>query len=60
MRALAWVSTGKDRAALALPDNEHHRSRIKRVNAALRSVGIGVFWVDEAGTVEWDGPWPLA
>ena len=59
MRALAWVSVGRDRAALALPDNQHHRSRIERVEVALRTVGIGVFWVDDAGSVRWEGP-PLA
>ena len=60
MRALAWASAGRDRAALALPDNEHHRSRIDAVCTALHEVGIGVFWVNEAQTVQWDGPWPLA
>ena len=60
MRALAWVSAGEGRAALALPDNQHHRSRLERVHVALRTVGIGVFWVDDARTVQWDGPWPLA
>ena len=59
MRALTWVSAGQDRAALALPDNEHHRSRIESVRAALHAAGIGVFWVDDARTVQWDGPWPL-
>lgn len=60
MRALVWVSAGNDRAALALPDNHEHRSRIDRVQVALRTLGIGVFWVDERRTVSWDGPWPLA
>ena len=60
MRALAWVSVGEDQAALALPDNQHHRSRIEGVRAALQALGIGVFWVDEARAARWEGPWDLA
>lgn len=51
LRSLGVVSVGAATAALALPDDALHRREIERVAPALSKLGIGVFWVDQAGTV---------
>ncbi|GAB3917626.1 hypothetical protein GCM10011575_31200 [Microlunatus endophyticus] len=60
LRAMTWVSQSQStRAAMALPDDQAHRSRIERVDASLRRLHIGVFWVTEGRAVSVDAPWRL-
>lgn len=57
LKALRVVSSDGPRAAVALPDNEHHRREIDQVARALRDMKIGVFWVNAEGDVSLDAPW---
>jgi hypothetical protein len=59
VRALRWASRGDDRAALAFPDNSHHRAQVDAITPALEKVGIGIFWVAEDGHVTLSSPWVL-
>lgn len=58
-RALEWASGGDIRAALAFPDNHHHRGKVDSILPALVTVGIGVFWVNDDGQATLDSPWAL-
>jgi hypothetical protein len=49
LKALRVTAAGDAIGAIALPANEHHRSEVDRVAAALDRVGIVVFWVAEGG-----------
>lgn len=51
LRAMRTVDTPNVRAALALPDNEHHRRELEAVAPALRRLDIAVLWVDASGNV---------
>lgn len=59
VRALRWASGGDYRAALAFPDNTHHRAQVDAITPALAKVGIGVFWVTEGMQVTLNSPWNL-
>ncbi|MGM1028266.1 MAG: hypothetical protein ACQEWM_00165 [Actinomycetota bacterium] len=45
VRAMGVVSARVDRAGVALPDSEPHRTEVDRLANALRTLGIQVFWV---------------
>lgn len=48
LRSLRVVSLGRDIAALAFPDNDHHRAEVDLVRPALvERLGVVLFWVDE-------------
>jgi hypothetical protein len=51
LKALQFVSAGRAQAAIALPDNDKHRTQVGRIRVALRRLGIIVFWVREDGAV---------
>ncbi|MGA8182154.1 MAG: hypothetical protein WB819_00750 [Terriglobia bacterium] len=55
LKALQVVATGKARAAVAFPDNDDHREEVERVHAALKAVGIEIFWASADGKVTCDG-----
>jgi len=57
LRALAIVSRGGALAALALPDNAHHRQRIDAIAPALTRLRVGIFWVSESAGVTLQAPW---
>lgn len=59
VRALRWASLGEARAALAFPDNPHHRRQVDPIAPALEQVGIGVFWVTAERYVQLASPWTL-
>lgn len=47
-------------AAMALPDNAHHRARVQLIEPALDRLGIGVFWVDpQSRSVRLQASWSL-
>lgn len=59
LKALRVASSGEARAAVAFPDNPHHRREIEQVRPAVERAGIGVFWVqshDDGRRAEFDGP----
>ena len=58
-RALTTISDDTHLAAIALPDNRHHRVLIAKAQLGLSRAGIGVFWVTEALAVTLDAPWEL-
>jgi hypothetical protein len=58
-RALTVTSVGTALAAVAFPDNPHHRQTAGRVTSALARAEIGVFWVDSNHDVDLDAPWSL-
>jgi hypothetical protein len=58
-RALTVTSSGQALAAVAFPDNAHHRALIDRVALALARAGVAIFWVTDEGVVEIDTPWPI-
>lgn len=45
-------------SALALPTTAKHEHEVRRIQAALHDLGIGVFWVC-AGGVRLEAPWDL-
>jgi len=51
LKALEVVATGKHRAAIALPDDRPHISRIERIQPVLDDLHIAVFLVDPSGNV---------
>ncbi len=57
LRALGVASEGAAFAAVALPDNEHHRRIAGRAAPALTKAGVGIFWVDETHHVTAQLPW---
>lgn len=59
LKALRVAAAGSDRAAVALPDNPHHRNEIAQVHEALDRVDVGVFWVTEVGTVKLEARWEV-
>lgn len=59
VRALRWTSSGEVQAALAFPDNLHHRQRVDPIVPSLAKLGIGVFWVSENREVRLSSPWDL-
>jgi hypothetical protein len=59
LKALRVAAAGNDRAGIALPDNETHRSEVERISPVLTEVGIAVFWVADEAAVSIDAPWPL-
>lgn len=59
LRALVVLSRGDARAAVAFPDNEHHRELAGAAAPALAAAGMGVFWVADDGSVSADVPWPM-
>lgn len=62
LKALRVAASGEAGPPVALPDNQHHRLEIERVQPALRRAGVGVFWATEDGVgrrAEYVGPWAL-
>ena len=57
LRSLSVVSRGESRAAIALPDDERHRSEVAMVLPALDALGVGVFFVSNDGGVEVRAQW---
>lgn len=57
LKAMRVVSTGDDRAGMALPDDANHRREVDQVARALRDAGIAVFWVSEPDDVRFESPW---
>jgi hypothetical protein len=51
LRMLGVTSAGKALAAVALPDNRHHREVFGKAERSLLAAGVGVFWVDDDGRV---------
>ena len=47
------------KVALALPDNRSKRNFLTPTEAALRELGIGVFWVRPDKSVVFDADWSL-
>lgn len=41
----AKMRTDSVQAGMAFPDNEHHREFVAAIEAAIRGLGIAVFWV---------------
>jgi len=60
-RALTWIESDTTDLlpALAFPADANHTARVERVSLALHQLGVGVFWIDEAGQVTLDAPWVL-
>lgn len=54
LKALRVVSGVGTRAAIALPDNDHHRKEVEGVSPALKKLGVGVFWVSSDRKVRFD------
>lgn len=50
-RSLKVWSSGVATAAMAFPDNAHHRALVAPVQPALTQLGILVFWVGPGGSV---------
>jgi len=50
-RSLKVWSAGVANAAMAFPDNAHHRELVAPVQPALTMLGIVVFWVGPGGSV---------
>lgn len=59
LKALRVVSAGDARAAVAFPDDPNHRAEVALVSQALRSAGIGVFWVTEGQSAVVDADWQV-
>jgi hypothetical protein len=59
LKALRVVAAGGSRAGVAFPDDAVHRREVAQVSAALRELGVAVFWVAESGEIEVDTPWTL-
>lgn len=60
VRALRWASSADLCAALAFPDNVHHRTQVDAIAPALARVGIGLLWVSETDReVALQAPWDL-
>lgn len=59
LRALSVVSRGDARAAVAFPDNQHHREVAGAAAPALARADVGLFWVADDGRVSADVPWPM-
>ncbi|MGQ0744858.1 MAG: hypothetical protein ACT4OS_11085 [Acidimicrobiales bacterium] len=57
LKAMRVVSSGEDRAGIALPGDKAHRSEVAKIRLALDRVGIAVFWVDESRAVVVEAPW---
>lgn len=57
LKALRVVSAGEYRAGVALPDDPAHRAEVAKVRAALDSLGVAVFWVNENRVVTVESPW---
>jgi len=51
LKALRVLHQGGARAAIALPDNAHHRSQINQVAQPLADLSLAVYWVDESKAV---------
>ncbi len=51
LRMLGVTSTGTARAAVALPDNQHHRDVFGKAARSILAAGVGAFWVDAEGHV---------
>lgn len=56
--AAAMLDSSGGRVAMAFPDTPLHRRHVGRINGAIRSLGIAVFWVaaDCGVTVETQRP----
>ena len=52
VRAMRTVSNGDAIAGIALPSDEMHHAEVKRIAPALRLLGVDVYWVAAAGSVE--------
>jgi fructose-specific component phosphotransferase system IIB-like protein len=57
LTALKVVAEGHALAAIAVPDNAHHRQVLGQVVEPLRGLGVVIFWVSRAA-VEVEGPLP--
>jgi Holliday junction resolvase-like predicted endonuclease len=61
--AAAVLTTCEDsaeaRSTIALPDTPCHRECVKRIEAALDLLKVGVFWVSPSREVQFEGPWTL-
>jgi hypothetical protein len=55
LKVLQSVSADRAQAAIAFPDNHHHRLQVERIRVALQRLGIIVFWVREDGAVTMEG-----
>lgn len=51
LKALEVTALGKHKAAIALPADRLHRSRIERIQPVLDELQIEVFLVDQSGNV---------
>lgn len=51
------VSAGDHRAGVALPGDPAHRAEVAKVRAALDTLGVVVFWVDENHVVDVESTW---
>lgn len=60
LRALREVERGVGWAAIAVPDNAHHRRCLGEVTGVLITVDVGVFWVGPDRSVTPDSPWAAA
>lgn len=47
------------RVAIALPDNPHHREFADRIAPALRTLGIGLIWVNSSRRVKYVAGWQV-
>ncbi|WP_188397951.1 hypothetical protein [Sporomusa sp. GT1] len=45
--------------AIALPKNKDHLDHVKKIQTALDTLGIAVFFVDDMGRVEVSSPWAV-
>lgn len=43
--------------AIALPKNKDHLEHVKKIQSALDTLGVAVFFVDDMGRVEVSSPW---
>lgn len=59
VRALKWASRGEGRAAVAFPDNPHHRAQVDAIAPALAKVGVGIFFVNDNRRTRFASPWTL-
>lgn len=59
MRAMAWVPEADTTAALAFPENPHHRRWVQQILPALQILDIGIFWISDSLQVRLEAPWQL-
>lgn len=58
--AAAEYGSGGRWSAMAFPDTPSHRKRVAGIEPAVKSLGIGIFWVDAERQVQLVAPWELS